>query len=116
MHKKKTAYNVPDWVKEQWKTRDQNFMAQLLMDANWSKDRIYILVLPFPYVFKCVFDSYILRIANLSTQEKFIDQLELVVKKKNTQKVWVDEQWLTEKEMKDDLKWSTILDPVYTNT
>ena len=37
-HKTKVAYNVPEWVKEQWKTKDQNYLGQLLMDANWSKD------------------------------------------------------------------------------
>lgn len=37
-HKKKTGLNVPDWVKEQWRTQDQNSMAQILINANWSKD------------------------------------------------------------------------------
>jgi hypothetical protein len=37
-HKKKQGLNVPDWVKEQWKSRDQNSTAQILMDCNWSKD------------------------------------------------------------------------------
>lgn len=39
-------------------------------------------------------------------QEEFINMLEVVVKRKNLKKIWVDEQWLTEKEMKDDFKWS----------
>ena len=37
-HKTKVALNVPAWVKEQWQTKDQNYLAQLLMDSNWSKD------------------------------------------------------------------------------
>jgi hypothetical protein len=32
--------------------------------------------------------------------------LEIVVRKKKMMTVWVDEQWLSEKEMKDELKWS----------
>ena len=38
VHKKKTAYNVPQWVREQWQTRDQNTMANILINANWDKD------------------------------------------------------------------------------
>lgn len=37
-HATKTGLNVPDWVKEQYKKTDQTQMAQMLMDANWSKD------------------------------------------------------------------------------
>lgn len=74
-HKTKVAYNVPEWVKEQWKTKDQNYLAQLLMDANWSK-------------------------------EEFICQLEIVVTKKKAMTIRVDEIWASEKEMKEDLKWS----------
>lgn len=44
-HKKKRGLNVPDWVKEQWKKREQNAMAKLLMDANWDKDHAYIFYL-----------------------------------------------------------------------
>ena len=42
-------------------------------------------------------------------QDAFISQLEIVVKKKNAMTVLVDEQWCSEKEMKDDLGWSTSL-------
>lgn len=76
-HKKKRGLNVPDWVKEQWKKREQNAMAKLLMDANWDK-------------------------------EKFILQLEIVVKQKNTVTVVVEEQWMSEKELRDELKWSPL--------
>ena len=43
-------------------------------------------------------------------QEAFLMQLEIVVTKKNTQKVVIDEQWVTEQEMKQDLKWTATLD------
>ncbi|CAL1163425.1 unnamed protein product, partial [Cladocopium goreaui] len=39
--------------------------------------------------------------------EAFIQQLEVVVRKKNVKKVWVDEQWCTEKEMREELNWSS---------
>ena len=33
-------------------------------------------------------------------------KLEIIVRKKKMLTVWIDEQWVSEKEMKDDLKWS----------
>ena len=43
-------------------------------------------------------------------QEKFIATLEIVIRKKSSYKVTVDEQWVSEKEMKDDLGWTTFPD------
>ena len=40
-------------------------------------------------------------------QAKFISSLEVVVKRRASQKVTIDEKWLTEKEMRDDYGWST---------
>ena len=45
----------------------------------------------------------------LPAEEAFIQQLEVVVRKKNVKKVWVDEQWCTEKEMREELNWSSFL-------
>ena len=39
-------------------------------------------------------------------QDKFVAQLEIIIRKKKMLTVWIDEQWVSEKEMKDDLKWS----------
>ena len=39
-------------------------------------------------------------------QDVFINQVEIVVKKTTLIKVKVEEQWLTEKEMKTDFGWS----------
>ena len=97
VHAKKTALNVPEWVREQWKSKDQNTMAQILMDANWDKD----------WFSEYLYNSNFL--ADPRLQEAFITQLEIVVKKKNMQTIWVDEQWCSEKEMKDDLKWTPSL-------
>ena len=46
----------------------------------------------------------------LLVQEQFVNRLEIVVRKKKMMTVWIDEQWLSEKEMKDDFKWSAWLD------
>ena len=40
-HKKKTMLNVPDFVREQWQQSDQNTMAKMLMECNFSKDRAH---------------------------------------------------------------------------
>ena len=42
-------------------------------------------------------------------EEAFISQLEIIVKKKNTVEVKIEEQWMSEKEMKDELHWSSSL-------
>lgn len=39
-------------------------------------------------------------------QDQFVAKLEIIVRKKKMLTVWIDEQWVSEKEMKDDLKWS----------
>ena len=39
-------------------------------------------------------------------QEQFIASLEVVVKRRSSQKIIVDEEWLSEKEMRDDYGWS----------
>lgn len=44
-----------------------------------------------------------------SGKDQFISELETLVKKKSSKKTLVDEQWLSEKEMKDDLGWSAHL-------
>lgn len=36
-HHKRPHLNVPQFVIDEWKTRDQNTVAQILMDANWDK-------------------------------------------------------------------------------
>ena len=46
-------------------------------------------------------------------KEKFISELEIVIKKRSTQKVTIDEEWLSEKEMKDDYGWTSYLDQIF---
>ena len=43
-------------------------------------------------------------------QDVFIGQLEVSVNKRSAIKVTVDEEWATEREMKEDLGWSAFLD------
>lgn len=39
-------------------------------------------------------------------QDEFLARMEVVIKKKSSNKVTIDEVWVSEKEMRDDLKWS----------
>lgn len=43
------------------------------------------------------------------SQEKFIQTLEVIVRRKSSMKMVVNEEWRSEKEMKDDLKWTAFL-------
>ena len=39
-------------------------------------------------------------------QEKFVGELEVIVKRSSSKSITVESQWMSEKEMKDELKWS----------
>ena len=54
---------------------------------------------------------YILAFTLLSkcVQEKFISTLEVIVRKKSSHIITVDSMWVSEKEMRDELKWSSYL-------
>lgn len=42
-------------------------------------------------------------------QDAFLAQMEVLIKKKASMKVTVNEEWLSEKEMRDDYNWSALL-------
>ena len=90
-------------------------MAQLLMDSNWDKARsswsICCLDLP-AWDHKPLFDTHAFHWF-FWHQGVFISQLEIIIKKKQTLTVRVDEQWVSEKEMKADLNWSPTLVWIY---
>ena len=46
-------------------------------------------------------------------QEKFMARLEIVVTKKASTKVTIDGGWYSDKEMRDDLKWTPNFDGIY---
>ena len=112
---KKAHLNVPDFVKAEWKSRDQNSMAQILMDSNWDKAGVRLKLMhekkinifefaPF------LFNIYIYIYKHwLLDQDAFVARVEVIIHKKKTLKLRVEEQWLCEKDMKTDLKWSPFL-------
>lgn len=42
-------------------------------------------------------------------QEQFINTLEIIVKKQLSQSITIESRWVSEKEMRDDLKWTPCL-------
>lgn len=42
-----------------------------------------------------------------------MSELEIVVRKTSKNKIQVEEEWLSEKEMRDEYKWSTFLTSMY---
>lgn len=52
--------------------------------------------------------SFSLSLATIcfTLQERFLNELHILVKKKQTFKLTVDQGWYSEQEMKDELSWS----------
>lgn len=92
--------NCPDWVRQEWQTRDKGETAQMLMDCNWDKARLTTLqpfhVDPSSALFPLLW------------QDLFMNRLEIMVKKSKSVKVIVDERWMSEKDMKEE-GWSANL-------
>ena len=63
-------------------------------------DVIYVYLLAWAIITVTVLHIY---------QDLFIQRLEVVVKQKNTITVTVEEQWMSEKELREELKWSPFL-------
>ena len=102
--KKRKDLDVPQWVRDEFQKNNKNDMADLLMHCNWDKARNPILF------FSCLTEDILKRqmlCTNLRPQDKFVAELEIVVKKKSSIKITRDMQWMSEKEMKDDLGWSS---------
>ncbi len=135
-HAKRKSLNVPEWARREWESRPQDECAQLLMRVNFDKDWLSSIVQSFPTIFlehgenNCVtmqlislgdpwwefqmfFPMQLQSWSVQSIQDKFLAELEIVVKKRSTQRMVIEEEWLSEKEMKDDYGWSTYLPSIY---
>ena len=101
--------DVPKWVAEEWKSSEQNKIAKVLMDCNWSKESCFRCVLNFTMAHLCVWGGTQGSKSQMCfwyKKEQFICDLEIIVRKKSSMTVWQDEQWLSEKEMKEDMGWT----------
>lgn len=47
-------------------------------------------------------------------EDEFEARMEVVIKKKNSVKITVDEVWVSEKEMRDELKWSANIGSIHS--
>lgn len=85
-----------------WPIRHENHIA-------WRHLLFYIICRYLQFQSSLLYIVYKRLHATTSLREKFILQLEIVVKQKNTVTVVVEEQWISEKELRDELKWSQLL-------
>ena len=46
-------------------------------------------------------------------EEEFEARMEIVIKKRNSVKITVDEVWVSEKEMRDELKWTAYIGSIH---
>eukprot|EP00435_Cladocopium_sp_Y103_P054312 s491_g17.t1 len=88
LKKTRKELNVPEWVQKEYQKRNKAEMAQMLMDCNWDK-------------------------AGLTSSEKrlkdaWIAEMEIIVKRKSTTKTTIDEQWLSERDMKEEYNWNAL--------
>ena len=43
-HGKRTWLNVPDWLREEWRTGKKDDIADILRDCNFDKDTLYLVI------------------------------------------------------------------------
>ena len=117
VRKKRVGMNLPPWVLEEYRNRPKSETARLLMSCNFDKARLGLFK---QYIMLCnlilFYYQHIISLYssnNQNIQEKFINTLEVIVKKKSSKKMTVDSEWVSEKEMRDELNWSACL--VYIN-
>ena len=90
------------WKFNGWPIRHENHIA-------WRHLLFYIICRYLQFQSSLLYIVYKRLHGITSLQEKFILQLEIVVKQKNTVTVVVKEQCMSEKELRDELKWSPLL-------
>ena len=102
---------VPDWVKQEWATGNKGQLAHLLCQCNFDKAPTKKWCsLKYPLMLTVCTFSYLSPLLDMHMfQDAFLNQLEIVVKKKKSIKLIIDEGWYSEKEMSDDLKWNAFL-------
>ena len=102
--------NAPEIVVREWQSGNKNAIADLMCKSNFSEDRrvqlIFfvcsdlLLIPPYnPRVNDPIFPS------KHHTQETFVAELTILVKKQQKVKLTVNEGWFSEEEMRVDPKW-----------
>ena len=104
LKKKQKCLDVDQWARDAWKNGNKNDMAKLLMDANWDKAGFSFVVRPFSSFFNFWKNLYIHLLP--CPEDQFLVRLDIVIRKKSSKKFTIEEEWLSEKEMKDDYGWS----------
>jgi hypothetical protein len=115
---KRSHREAPEVVKTQWNTGNKNDIADMLAKCNFDKDlsqtwwNSWLLTL-------CMYNSirpscsvkfqvYFLCL-NACGQDKFVNELTVVVSRKQKVKMLINEGWHTEEEMRTELHWNKLL-------
>lgn len=115
---KRSHREAPEVVKTQWNTGNKNDIADMLAKCNFDKDlsqtwwTSWLLTL-------CMYNSirpscsvkfqvYFLCL-NACGQDKFVNELTVVVSRKQKVKMLINEGWHTEEEMRTELHWNKLL-------
>ena len=99
--RKRLDLEVPACIREEWEKgpTSRNNLAELLLHFNGNKEG------------PCMFAAFLLPAtppcsSAHRTQEQFVAEVELSIRKSKTWTVVKDQGWYSESEMKADLKWS----------
>ena len=114
---KRTDLAVPQWVATEWNkgTREKEQMATTLQEVNWDKalgSGSGYSFLKFVFLISCASsrEQYIYRTSNSwPFQVKFVDEMQKIITSRKKVSIKKDQGWYSEGEMKQDLKWSSIL-------
>jgi len=124
--------NAPEWVLNEWKTGDRNSLADMFVNENFDKVPLFISYnFRFPIAphqiswfgkpwfeftsSEISFESFDslpilmdLMVCCLLAfcKARFVNKLQVIVRKRQAVELTVDEGWYSEQEMKDDLGWA----------
>ena len=106
--------NAPEYLKEEWEKGDKDALSELLINMNFNKDWCLRNTFLFPAIYLIPlrlhpwFDITYSLTPMTWLQETFLNEVLILVKKKKTYTLTVDEGWYSEAELKE-LGWTTSL-------
>ena len=107
--KKRMDREAPDVVKEQWAKGNKSILADLFSKVNFDQDWL---------LYRLNTEHVILRrnvwymcfiigcVANPQSQDNFVNELKILVSKKQLVEMTIEEGWYSEAELKTVFKWS----------
>ena len=104
----KKSLNVPQWVRDEWATGSKDELADLFARENFNKDSLINVWFILSHCFKSQMASNVPKPASIffHLQDAFINNFQIMVTKRQSFKLTVDEGWYSESEMRDELSWN----------